>query len=47
MAGSAIVAPIARPATDRPLIAEISTMRTIVPIARPPRTPPDQTWTIR
>ena len=42
-----MVAPIAMPATDRPFIAEISTISTMVPMARPPGTGPNQTWNIR
>jgi len=45
--GSAMVAPIAMPATERPFIAEITTIRKIVPIASPPGTGPNQTWNIR
>ena len=42
-----MVEPIAMPATLSPFIAEISTIRPIVPIASPPRTPPIQTWNMR
>jgi len=42
----AIVAPIAMPATLRPFMADITTIRPIVPMARPPRTGPNQTWNI-
>ena len=42
-----MVAPIAMPATDSPFIAEITTIRKIVPMARPPGTGPNQTWNIR
>ncbi len=42
-----MLAPIAMPATLSPFIAEITTIRPIVPIARPPRTGPAQTWNIR
>jgi hypothetical protein len=45
--GSAMVAPIAIPATESPFIAEITTIRKIVPIASPPGTGPNQTWNIR
>ncbi len=39
-----MVAPIAMPATERPFMAEITTMRTMVPMASPPRSGPNQTW---
>ena len=42
-----MVAPMAMPATDSPFIAEITTIRRIVPMARPPGTGPIQTWNIR
>ena len=42
-----MLAPIAMPATERPFIAEMITMRPIVPIASPPRTGPAQTWNMR
>ena len=45
--GSAMVAPMAMPATDRPFIAEMTTIRKIVPMASPPGTGPNQTWNIR
>ena len=41
-----MVAPMAMPATLSPFMAEISTIRPIVPIASPPRRPPIQTWNI-
>ena len=41
--GSAMVAPIAMPATDNPFIAETSTINPIVPIANPPCIPPIHT----
>ena len=43
----AMLAPIAMPATLRPFIAEMATIRPIVPIARPPLSGPIQTWNIR
>ena len=42
-----MVAPIAMPATDRPFMAEISTISPIVPMASPPLSGPIQTWNIR
>ena len=42
-----MVAPMAMPATLSPFIAETSTMRPIVPMARPPAIPPVQTWNMR
>ena len=38
---------MASPATDSPFIAEMSTIRRIVPMARPPGIGPNQTWNIR
>ena len=45
--GSAIVAPIAIPATERPFMAETRTISPIVPRASPPRTGPIHTWNMR
>ena len=45
--GNAMVAPIAMPATDSPFIAEMMTIRKIVPMASPPGTGPNQTWNMR
>ena len=45
--GSAMVAPMAMPATLRPFIAETTTITPMVPIASPPRTGPNHTWNIR
>ncbi len=42
-----MVAPIAMPATLSPFMAEMMTMRPMVPIASPPFRPPDQTWNMR
>ena len=42
-----MVAPMAIPATLSPFMAEMTTMRPMVPIASPPRTGPNQTWNIR
>ena len=39
-----MVAPIAMPATERPFMAEMITMRPTVPNARPPLIGPIQTW---
>ena len=38
---------MAMPATLSPFIAEITTMRPMVPTASPPLRPPNQTWNIR
>jgi len=35
------------PATESPFMAEISTIRAMVPMASPPRTGPIQTWNMR
>ncbi len=43
----ATLAPIARPATLRPFMAEIATMSSTVPMASPPRIGPVQTWNMR
>ena len=42
-----MVAPIAMPATLSPFIAEMATIRPMVPIASPPFSGPIQTWNIR
>ena len=42
-----MVAPIAMPATDRPFMAEIRTIKPMVPMASPPLMGPVQTWNIR
>ena len=41
-----MVAPMAIPATERPFMAEISTISPMVPTASPPESPPIQTWNI-
>ena len=42
-----MVAPMAIPATLRPFMAEMATIRTTVPMASPPGRGPIQTWNIR
>ena len=46
ISGRAMLQPMAMPATLRPFIAEISTISRIVPMARPPRSPPVRSCTI-
>ncbi len=41
-----MVAPMAMPATLSPFIAETTTIRPMVPTARPPLSEPIQTWNI-
>jgi hypothetical protein len=45
--GIATLAPIAMPATLRPFMAEIATISSMVPMARPPCIGPVQTWNMR
>ena len=42
-----MLAPMAMPATLKPFIAEITTIRPMVPMARPPLSGPNQTWKAR
>lgn len=42
-----MLAPMAMPATLRPFIAEIATIRKMVPTARPPGSGPIHTWNMR
>ena len=42
-----MVAPMAMPATLKPFIADTTTIKPMVPMARPPRTGPNQTWNMR
>ena len=46
ISGRQIVFPTAMPATLRPLIAAMMAISTMVPMARPPRTGPIQTYSI-
>ncbi len=47
ISGMAILAPIAMPATLNPFIADMATIRPMVPMAKPPWTGPVQTWNMR
>ncbi len=44
ISGSAILAPMAMPATLSPFMADMTTIKPIVPMASPPLSGPNQTW---